>query len=231
MQYRSNKRKRIYNKNEFRRKHQKFKQTHDYTALESQEKEHIYKRKQRTKSNYTSKAVSSTPVHNIPKQSVEIELSTFLLLIKSLVKSNQVSLEELNKILEAVKEEKDGLVVEDPNHPDRVFHVTRKTSKGQLRDHWMYLMRNNQLLCDICGKPIDTLQGPMRLTYDHIQPRSKGGKTDGENGSPAHSICNNAKGNILPEVWEKVGLEILNSRGISVDLNKAMYKYRQEYQR
>ena len=200
---RSNKRKPIYNKNEFRRKHQKFKQTHDYTALETQEKEHIYKRKQRSKSRYTSKAV----------------------------KTNQVSMAELNKILEAVKEKKDGLVIEDPNHPDRVFHVTRKTSKGQLRDHWMYLMRNNQLFCDICGKPIDTLQGSMRLTYDHIQPRSKGGKTDGENGSPAHSVCNNAKGNILPEVWEKVGLEILNSRGISVDLNKAMYKYRQEYQR
>ena len=231
MYYRSNRKRKIYNKNEFRRKHQKFKQTHDYTELEGQEKEHIYKRKQRIKSEYTSKAATSTPVHNIPKQSVEIELSTFLLLIKSLVKSNQVSLEELNKILEAVKEEKDGLVVEDPNHPDRVFHVTRKTSKGQLRDHWMYLMRNNQLLCDICGKPIDTLQGPMRLTYDHIQPRSKGGKTDGQNGSPAHSICNNAKGNILPEVWEKVGLEILNSRGISVDLNHTMYNYKQVNQR
>jgi len=230
MQYKSNRRKKVYNKNEFRKRCQRFKQTRDYAELESQEKEHIYKRKQTKKTEYTSKAVS-TPVHNIPKQSVEIELSTFLLLIKNLVKTNQVSIAELNKILEAVKEEKDGLVIEDPNHPDRVFHVTKKTSKGQLRDHWMYLMRNNQLFCDICGKPIDTLQGPMRLTYDHIQPRSKGGKTDGENGSPAHSVCNNAKGNILPEVWEKVGLEILNSRGIGVDLNKTMYRYRQEYQR
>ena len=227
MQYRSNKRKKIYNKNEFRRKHQKLKQTHDYTELEGQKREHIYKRKQRIKSEYMSKAAVSSPVQNIPKQSVEIELSTFLLLIKNLVKSNQVSLEDLNKILDAVKEEKDSLIVEDPNHPNRVFHVTKKTSKGQLRDHWMYLMHNNQLFCDICGKPIDTLQGPMRLTYDHIQPRSKGGKTDGQNGSPTHSICNNAKGNILPEVWEKVGLEILNSRGIGVDLNRAMYNYKQ----
>lgn len=100
---------------------------------------------------------------------------------------------------------------------------SHKLERGEIRLFWLYLMNHHNLICDLCGHPI-VLQ--KDLTYDHIVPKSKGGKTDAENASPTHKRCNNLKGNIMPDEWEQVGDAILMSRGIQINYNLAGYNYR-----
>lgn len=54
-----------------------------------------------------------------------------------------------------------------------------------LRDEW---------LCQYCGEPFRTSD----LTFDHVIPRSKGGRTVWENIVTACECCNRTKGNRLP---------------------------------
>ena len=53
-------------------------------------------------------------------------------------------------------------------------------------------------VCHLCGQPINlTLTGtrdPMRLSLDHLIPRSRGGTNSIENLRPAHFRCNSARG-------------------------------------
>jgi 5-methylcytosine-specific restriction endonuclease McrA len=104
-------------------------------------------------------------------------------------------------------------------NPEQVHKLT----KGEIRLFWLYLMNHGELICDLCGNHIDN---PRDLTYDHRVPHSKGGHTDAENGKPAHKLCNNLKGNILPDEWEQIGDAILMSRGIPINYNMAGYNYR-----
>lgn len=214
-------------KREYRKKYQKYKSTRDVEVLQ----EPIYtKRKKEKTSNkvYTSRALQpETEIKPDNKVTITVDISTFLLLLQGLLENKQITKEQVAELLKDVKKTEDEYILTDKDHPKKEFHITNKTSKDQLRDYWITLMNRGKLFCDICGNPIKTLGGPGRLTYDHITPKSKGGKTDGYNGSPAHSICNGLKGNMLPEEWEIYGLQILHSRGIKVDFAHTMYQYKQ----
>ena len=98
--------------------------------------------------------------------------------------------------------------------------VTDKKVKG-------IILENGENITSNINNLITELNGQMKLSYDHIYPESKGGQTDGENGSPAHSLCNGLKGSYTPQEWEIVGYNILKKHGIYVDLNHTIYKYKQ----
>lgn len=55
-----------------------------------------------------------------------------------------------------------------------------------LRDRWT---------CQYCVKPFNTHQ----LTFDHVIPRSRGGRTSWDNIVAACQCCNRKKGNSMPE--------------------------------
>ena len=54
------------------------------------------------------------------------------------------------------------------------------------------VLRRDSHRCQYCGSP-------ERLTLDHVQPRSRGGKDAWENLVAACTPCNNRKGNRTPE--------------------------------
>ena len=172
------------------------------------------------------KILKDQPLPQIQQSQPEITLNTNIILpfIKLLLDKNLITTEELqtltlkeNNPLKQVNFKLDGKVLD----------------KSQLRQYWLYLMKHNELYCALCGHPITekSNKGPWKLTAEHTIPRSKGGATDSTNLVPAHSICNGIKTNIMPEEWNKVGLEMLRSYGIHVDTKYSMYKYIKEIQR
>ena len=48
------------------------------------------------------------------------------------------------------------------------------------------------IICGICKSPITSID---EITVDHIHPKSLGGKNARNNFQPAHTKCNNEKGN------------------------------------
>ena len=52
----------------------------------------------------------------------------------------------------------------------------------------------DRFTCQYCGEPLPTHE----LTFDHVIPRSKGGRTTWDNVVTACSPCNLAKGDMLP---------------------------------
>ena len=95
--------------------------------------------------------------------------------------------------------------------------------KGVIRMIWLWQMAHNSLYCDLCGNKIIYQKD---LTLDHKIPKSHGGKVTFENSRPTHKKCNNLKGSILPEEWEKIGKEILSNYAIPITLNNCGYNYR-----
>src|ERR1700743_2534391 len=53
------------------------------------------------------------------------------------------------------------------------------------------LFLRDRFECQYCGDPED-------LTFDHVMPRSRGGRTPWENGGPGGARCNLPKGGRLP---------------------------------
>ena len=161
------------------------------------------------------------------QESQEITLDSDIVLpfVKLLIDKNLITIDELKSL--TLKED-------NPlRHFSYNINNNKTLSKDQCRQYWLYLMRNNQLFCEICGHPItkETNKGLWKLTADHRIPRSKGGLSDSTNLGPSHSICNNIKADILPEDWEKLGLELLKKYNITVDHNNSIYKYIKELQR
>jgi hypothetical protein len=109
------------------------------------------------------------------------------------------------------------------------FKIINSLSKTQTRGFWIYLLKHNDLYCDICGHHINSIDNKsnQRLTWDHIVPKSKGGKYNFLNASPTHSLCNKLKTNYMPNEWEKVGLEILKNYGIIINKQHTKYNYRE----
>lgn len=69
---------------------------------------------------------------------------------------------------------------------------------------FLTLWNSQQGKCALCGQEMprhrfETAHGAIwkkkRPTFDHIQPRSKGGKDTSENLQLAHADCNKRKGN------------------------------------
>jgi len=196
----------IYNKEkkDFRKKLQKYKQTKDFNclAIETQPEQKIPKKKRKQK---------------IPRVSIPLDISVFLVLLQRLLDEKKITKEEVQAIIDKIP---DGTFVSP-------FKLNAEATRKDCKVYWLYLMRQHQLYCDICGNLITQINGPMRLSYDHIYPESKGGRTDGENGSPTHQACNSYKGAYTPQEWEIVGLNILKKHGIYVDLTHSIYKYKQ----
>ena len=143
------------------------------------------------------------------------------------VLTNSMDKEHLIKLFQTLTgEDKVGLVFEP---------TMRKTVKKALKDYicmghlWtqitykqmkqMYTIMGDYghyPVCKLCGKPIHingqtvrnsvTKRNNKEFTWDHIFPKSLGGANDLSNMQPTHKICNNHKGNTLPE--EHVHYEI-----------------------
>lgn len=69
-------------------------------------------------------------------------------------------------------------------------------------------------LCLLCHKPIVDEE---HVTLDHVVPKAEGGKEAG-NFLPAHTKCNNRKGNRMPTGCELIWLEVINARARSKGL-------------
>ena len=63
------------------------------------------------------------------------------------------------------------------------------------------LIWENGRKCAICGKRITSLDD---LTVDHIVPLAKGGRNVIENCQLAHKKCNEAKNDIMPDVYARL---------------------------
>ena len=71
------------------------------------------------------------------------------------------------------------------------------TSTKQLRNEWLRIIKDSELICALCGLPIKS-----DLTVDHKLAQAKGGKSTIENLQPAHKLCNECKADLMPEEWE-----------------------------
>lgn len=162
----------------------------------------------------------------IHKRKIEIDSSMIMLLIEYFLKSRLITKEELETLT---------LNKDNPLREVEVKINNQVLGKNQVRDLWLLQMRNHNLFCSICGNPINSADSshhnPWRLTAEHRIPKSKGGKTDSTNLDPSHSICNSLKSNMMPDQWERLGLSILQSRGIPVDFNKTIFNYLQQNRR
>ncbi len=69
---------------------------------------------------------------------------------------------------------------------------------GEARKRLLVQVRGVELRCALCGTPIPTLD---EATQDHIIPVSQGGPDALANVQLAHRVCNEIKGNALPEQY------------------------------
>jgi len=202
-------------KKQYRKQYQRFKQTKDCSYLDPHQERK--KKKKQVKLNFKDKKTDVT---------LKIDLTTFLLTLKHLIQTKQITKKQLIQLIEKVTCEKDRIIFEDARFSGN-YTLPDDADKRECREYWLYLMRNNQLICDICGNLITAIKGTWGLTFDHIFPKSLGGKTEGANASPAHQICNGIKTNHTPEEWEKIGLSVLKAHHIQVNLNNTLYTYKQ----
>lgn len=90
-------------------------------------------------------------------------------------------------------------VLRSPSVSMQMPSVIRKLRKGRTRKVSIKFSRQNVLLrdgnsCQYCLAPFE----PPRLNYDHVLPRSRGGKTEWENIVMACYVCNAKKANRTP---------------------------------
>lgn len=78
--------------------------------------------------------------------------------------------------------------------------VVRLTRLLHRRKHWVKFSRQNVFLRDRCRcQYCSQKKIPSELTFDHVIPRSRGGKTSWQNIVTACIACNRKKGNRTPE--------------------------------
>lgn len=151
------------------------------------------------------------------KLTIELDANSILPLMEFLISKGLISKEEF-------KERK-----LKPDNPLKDVNVnfTGEFNKDTLRNYYASLMRRGELFCELCGHPIEFLNGnhPKALTMEHRHPKSKGGKFSLENIGPAHKDCNSIKSNILPDKWAKIGFYLLLANGITIDKAHARYDY------
>jgi 5-methylcytosine-specific restriction endonuclease McrA len=78
----------------------------------------------------------------------------------------------------------------------RYVHVPRRFRRP---GHQHLLFARDGYRCQYCLRHRGTLRGREFLTRDHVHPLSRGGDNVWENVATACSLCNNRKGNHLPE--------------------------------
>lgn len=74
-----------------------------------------------------------------------------------------------------------------------------KWKQTQVYKLYMGLLRRDGSVCHLCGIEIDLTvrKGPMRMTLDHVNPKSLGGSNHAHNLRLAHQKCNAERGNKL----------------------------------
>jgi 5-methylcytosine-specific restriction endonuclease McrA len=78
----------------------------------------------------------------------------------------------------------------------RYVHVPRRFRRQVTNT---FLFARDGYRCQYCLRHRGTLRGREFLTRDHVHPLSRGGDNVWENVATACSVCNNRKGNHLPE--------------------------------
>src|SRR6266496_2140187 len=89
----------------------------------------------------------------------------------------------------------------EPLHTVSIQHAIRMLVR-YVATHWRYaagrmkyskhgVLRRDKFRCAYCG--LDNAD-----TMDHVQPRSRGGRTEWLNAVAAHAACNERKGNRTP---------------------------------
>lgn len=73
-------------------------------------------------------------------------------------------------------------------------------SKKNLKRQWLALLKDDKLYCVLCGQLIINAKD---ISVEHYVPKSRGGSKGLYNCFPAHKICNEIKGNLLPDEWNK----------------------------
>jgi hypothetical protein len=71
--------------------------------------------------------------------------------------------------------------------------------------------------CGICGRKLKSL---LHCTIDHVHPRARGGKSDG-NRIAAHQRCNEEKGDRPPNGCEQIWLAVANA-GVSDERQRGL---------
>ena len=186
--------------------------------------------------------ISATLNKNLPSQALSQNSELVFAFLDLLIEKGIVTKEEIKARLDHEVKKEQGISTHDNKEFDPstapiklvkdghvVMNGEHKVDKGTLRARWLMMMRANNLFCCLCGTPIKTAdaRSPWRVTAEHTWPKSAGGKADSTNLLPAHSVCNALKTNIKPQIWEKVGYDILTSRGIHINPATVSYQYMQ----
>lgn len=100
-------------------------------------------------------------------------------------------------------------VVRSVNAAMHVPAVARLTKTIRHREPKVRFSRANVLMrdgnrCQYCGEEL----APSQLTFDHVVPRSQGGRTSWTNIVTACRTCNGAKGNRTPD---QAGMKLLST--------------------
>ena len=100
-------------------------------------------------------------------------------------------------------------VLRSPSVIMQMPSVIRKLRKGRVRKVSIKFSRQNVLLrdgstCQYCRQSFE----PRGLNYDHVLPRSRGGKTEWENIVMACYVCNAKKANRTPA---EAGMTLLHA--------------------
>ena len=83
--------------------------------------------------------------------------------------------------------------------------------------------------CVACGSDIMTEED---FSWDHIYPKSKGGKNDVANLQPMHKICNELKGNIVDldgEFFEHMAPDMIDE--VMEDIHKKVLKNKKSHKK
>lgn len=74
-----------------------------------------------------------------------------------------------------------------------------KKRKKRTHNFYMLLEQQDGRICHLCGHSISSRAkkgSPLRITLDHVIPKSQGGPDILENLKLAHRVCNERRGNM-----------------------------------
>lgn len=109
-------------------------------------------------------------------------------------------------------------------HFSNTYRTASFTRKNAFIAYWTHDpdKNNKNWICGLCGRRM----AMSEVTFDHIIPRSKGGKTSWDNIIFAHSSCNCKKGNkFLHEVGMKLHIHTLRPSESDISLQKIMIRF------
>lgn len=109
-------------------------------------------------------------------------------------------------------------------HQTDMYRTASFTRKNAFIAYWCKDPdnRNKNWVCGLCGDRM----GMSEVTFDHIIPRSKGGKTSWDNIIFAHSSCNCRKGDkYLHEVGMHLHVPTLRPSESDINIQKILIRF------